>query len=535
MSRTTQTATTPMGAGVDVLGQARQAQREAHAAEVRVLTSAVDWAVANPPLFAREAAAFYVSTTEGSAPARCDLTAEGVPDVDRAAVAELALAVGVSTQAAQALIADGLELAFRLPAVWTRVVAGEVAPWRARRIAQATRPLSRLAAGLVDRQLAPFADRVSGPQLDGLIASAMALHDKELAARLAAERAETRRFEIGLAETDLAGLTPVSGVLDLPDAQDLAAAVAQAAGELAAWGSEDSLDVRRARGVGELARNYLSFTGTDTQGPCPGPGDHADTDAGTGAVGRPARRRPSRRQVVLYVHLTDTTIRTMIEQDRRAGGTASGSNERGGCDGVPIGRVENTETPISADVIREWVADPITKVSIRPILDLLEHQHAGSYEIPARLKEQIRLRDGTCIYPGCHAKALHCQHDHTDPYDHHSPSAGGQTDSGNLRLLCQLHHNLKTHHGFRYVMLSNGAALWRTPHGLLIRRNSDGTVDYLTRHHRRYCDGPDCTMCASDTVVDTRAATAARRKRPPGTPLPGLEAADLDDLGPPPF
>ena len=43
-----------------------------------------------------------------------------------------------ASDAGSALIAEALELACRLPRVWTRVRAGELPPWRARRIADRT-------------------------------------------------------------------------------------------------------------------------------------------------------------------------------------------------------------------------------------------------------------------------------------------------------------------------------------------------------------------------------------------------------------
>ncbi len=451
-----------------VLASAREARARAEAAEVQVLVDAVDWVVANPPLLGRDAASWYSPTSAGAAPERHDLTAEGVPDVDRAAVAELGLALRTSTQAATALVADALELAYRLPALWTRVVAGEVAPWRARRVAQATRPLSRLAAGYVDRAVAPLADRVTGPQLEGLVETAMARHDRELAEAVAARRAEARGLEIRLADTGLDGLTEVRGCLDLPDAQDLEAAVAHAATQQALWGSADPLGVRRARALGDLARDYLTMTGEPDGEHGPGRGPSVDEpDAPLRARG--GRRMPPRRQVMLYVHLTD--------------GAITGAHGSGGC-GTAVGRVESTGTPVTAETIREWVGDQATTVTVRPVLDLAEHLHAGAYEVPTRLKEQVRLRDGTCVFPGCHAPGLRCQADHVVPYDHTRPDLGGPTSSDNLALLCQHHHTLKTHHGFRYAVLASGAVLWRTPHGLTVRRNRDGTVDDLTAPHR---------------------------------------------------
>lgn len=64
---------------------------------------AVEWAVTNPPVFARSAAVMTVQEREGRRPVTEALWADGVSQVDRAAVAGLGLALGTSTQAAQAL------------------------------------------------------------------------------------------------------------------------------------------------------------------------------------------------------------------------------------------------------------------------------------------------------------------------------------------------------------------------------------------------------------------------------------------------
>ncbi|WP_420112421.1 DUF222 domain-containing protein [Pseudactinotalea sp.] len=432
----------------------------------------------------------------------------------RAAVAELGVALGVSTQAAQTLSADALELAYRLPYTWARVVAGEVKPWRARLIAQRTRPLSRLAAAYVDRQIAALAHHATGPQLEGLIEAAMSRFDPELATELAAARNEQRRFEIHLDETGINGLTPVGGVIDLPDAQDLEAALSHSATQLALWGSEESLDARRARALGELAREHLTLVGE----PATDRADHAVMPQGAELARQSGRAAPTKRQAILYVHLTDAAIREAIA------GRASGS----------CGRVENTGKPVTADTIREWIGDAHTKVSIRPVLDLAEQMHADSYEFPARMREQIRLRQGTCIFPGCRAKGLYAQIDHRVPYDHDDPARGGQTETCNGHLLCQRHHNLKTHHGFWYTVLSDGAVLWRTPHGLRIRRNPDGTVDYLSRYRSRYEPDDDEANHPSGTSAARRRTTAPPS---PDAPIPGFDqrARDTSDDPPPPF
>src|SRR5690606_23685627 len=153
------------------------------------------------------------------------------------------------------------------------------------------------------------------------------------------------------------------------------------------------------------------------------PSDQDSCGATAGAAA--GTRVPSKRQVILYAHLTDAAICDMINR-----GTAG---ERAP---VWMGRVENTSTPITAETIREWCSGPSTRVTVRPGLDLNGYQHADSYEVPSRIKEQIRLRDGTCVFPNCHARAIYCQDDHVEPFDHDNPEEGGRTESTNLRLLC---------------------------------------------------------------------------------------------------
>ncbi len=53
------------------------------------------------------------------------------------------------------------------------------------------------------------------------------------------------------------GTVEVTASVDLADALDLETALAQAAAELIAAGSTESLDVRRSMALGVIARHYL--------------------------------------------------------------------------------------------------------------------------------------------------------------------------------------------------------------------------------------------------------------------------------------
>ena len=86
--------------------------------------------------------------------------------------------------------------------------------------------------------------------------------------------ADGRRFAVDTRDVSFDGTSQVWGELDLADALDLDAAVAAGAERLRALGSTDSLDVRRAVAVGELARRQQTLDLTRT-----GDGTGADAPA----------------------------------------------------------------------------------------------------------------------------------------------------------------------------------------------------------------------------------------------------------------
>ena len=88
----------------------------------------------------------------------------GAPWVAEFAPVDLAAALGITHDAGRQLIADALELAYRLPRLWKLVLAGEVPVWRARLIARETTDLVRRGGAFADRLIAatPRQDR-SGP------------------------------------------------------------------------------------------------------------------------------------------------------------------------------------------------------------------------------------------------------------------------------------------------------------------------------------------------------------------------------------
>jgi hypothetical protein len=424
-----------------VLAAARRFRRDANAAETGVLEQAVEWARLHEVDDLDEAATWLVERGRDTG---IPIAGEGAPLVSEFAVAEFATALGLTAESGRNLMAQAMELAYRLPRLWARVTAGQLAPWRARRIAEETLILSADAAGWVDAQLAPFAHRTGPAQTQRTVEEAIARFMPEFARERRKQAAEGRYFSIEHDQVSFAGTSRIHGELDLADALDLEDAVTAGAHQLAALGSAHTLDVRRAAAVGMLARGEQPL----------------DLSTGEVPTGSTTGRSATGREVVLYVHLSEDALRT---GDRNA----------------PV-KVENAGGQLlTAGQIADWCGRKDTKkVTVKPVIDLHQHLSTDGYEVPARIAEHVQLRDRTCAHPWCHRPAKRCDTDHIDPYDPDGPP--GQTNTENLAPLCRLHHRMKTHGGWTYTMLEPGVFLWRSPHGYTWLRDATGTTD-LTR------------------------------------------------------
>ncbi len=390
-----------------------------------------------------------------------EVAGPGAPTVSELALVEYAAVLGMTSDAGRRYLGDALELAHRLPAVYARVLAGDLPIWRARRVAQATRDLCPAAAGCVDARVAPVAHRVGYVSLERLVEEARARFDPEEAELRALEAAETRHATIHPPTPghELHGHGELTATLDLPDALDLDAALSALAAALRNAGSEDPLDVRRARAVGLLARGEHPRASDSHSSPDPDPG--SDSLPG--------------RAVTLYVHATAESLTTGQRTDPVGG--------------VDLARVENTGGPVHADTVRAWLARPGTRITIKPVIDLRDQVAVDAYEVPDRIAERVHLARPTCAFPHCPRPSRSSDMDHVTAYvptDRGGPP--GQTGTRSLAPLCRRHHRAKTHAAptddpagrrWRYRR-DPDAFLWTSPHGHRFRVDPTGTV-CLTR------------------------------------------------------
>ena len=426
-------------APADLLVAARESRRAADAAEAELLRLAVEWALMHPPDSIHEAA---THTLRGFGETDLPLAGSGAPSVAEFCVAEFAAVVGLPTEAGKHYVGEGLELCFRLPRVWRRVTSGDLPAWKGRLVARETIRLSPEAAAFVDRHVAPVAHRMRPAQLDRLVAEAIARFMPDEVERLAAAAADRRHVTIHDQQVSFGGTSFVEAELDLADALDLEAAVAAGAAQRASLGSSESLDVRRAQAVGDLARRQLAL------------------DLSAAAV---TTAGPKPRRVVLHVHLSDAALH--------------------GAD--PVGRLEQGRSLVTVGQVRDWCGNPDAEVVVKPVIDLEGCVGVDSYEVPDRVAERVVLRDVMCVFPWCTRPARRCDCDHT--VSHHD---GGVTCCCNLAPLCRRHHRLKTHSPWSYLALDPGRYLWTSPHGYQFLRDHRGTTD-VSRHRPCQASAPD--------------------------------------------
>ncbi|MDT0186598.1 HNH endonuclease signature motif containing protein [Microbacterium sp. ARD31] len=435
--------------------------RERKAAEERAAADLLElagrWADLHPPESIHSAATFAVAGCEHEEP----IAGVGAPLVAEFCIPELGAVLGMSSTGAKKLIGHALELRHRLPRLWDLVQAGVVPAWRARSVAEVTihttPALTPEAAAFVDSQVAAVAGRVAPAQLDRLVAEAIKRYDLATDDPAADPEdgylaVDPRHVTIDEEDVHFAGTMRVEAELDIADALDLGHAVSRGAAALKALGSAESLDVRRAKALGDLARIQ---TALDLS---------AATANDTGTERKPADL-PAAREVVIHAHFDASTVGATTEGTRTVFG--------------PTGRIEEGQRLVLLDQVRARCGDSHTKVTIKPVIDLAAELSASGYAIPDRIREQVVLRDRTCVFPWCTRPARRSDVDHIVEFDHDAVAEGrpqpGPTTTSNLACLCRSHHRLKTHTAWRYRMVAPGVFEWTSPHGHHYRRDHSGS------------------------------------------------------------
>ncbi len=417
--------------------------------------------------FARQHGAGTVDPVAARRPGReraVRLGGEGTPLVAEFAPAVLAARLGLSAYAGARLVADVLDLSHRLPVLWARVQAGEVAEGHARHVARRTRDLSLAEAAHVDARVAPSADgRLSWTRFHTLLEAAIVAADPEAAA--AREEAAARDTFAKATHSTEHGMRGFYVRADFATITRIDATVAYLARVLLALGDTSTLDQRRVKALLILAnpvqavkilRAHQHWHHTNTT---------TTTDQQDAAAPDPAETTPRRFDPTEATDLLDPTklLPAVCLYVHLAAGTDS-----------PVARVEGT-----APVTTGWVRDhlgPRCRFTITPVLDPLHQVPVDAYEIPQRHQHATHLLTPADTFPFAANTTRKRQIDHTIPWTEERAAAGEKLSRiGNYGPMVTFHHRIKTHGHWSVRQPFPGIYLWRDPHGAMYLIDHTGT------------------------------------------------------------
>ena len=157
--------------------------------------------------------------------------------------------------------------------------------------------------------------------------------------------------------------------------------------------------------------------------------------------------------------------------DMASGSTASGGGEsgsRGGEHLLPIIMIDHDRlnggqgrcqlidgTPVPATTAERALCDNAHRVAVTDSTGDILHLGRRTRLASAAQRAALQLRDGGCVWPGCHTSPDWCQAHHLEPWQQ-----GGRTDLDNLALVCTKHHHL-IHEG-HWTISRDDTGTWHT-------------------------------------------------------------------------
>jgi hypothetical protein len=478
------------GDAATTLSQVTAAHRQIREQECRLVELAGHWADLHHP----DSQAPTEKPLPGAEQGR-QLGGQGTPEVLEFAPAELATHLETSYGSARSLMADALDLRHRLPELWRLILTGVVPSWKARKVAQATRHLSRSSAMHVDAAVAPAICGLPWGRFETLL-SGKIIEADPYAAEQQAKIWEAERF-VRTGRINQAGLKLLVAKANAGDVILFLATLNRIAEILQLQGDMSPADIRRSRAIGILAQPVLAvqllwdfrnqqspavepqqpdepihnvpdapydrsatppadddrLDGEPAESPAESSADStAEISAGLGLMIQPpslnvAKLRP---QVVLHIHLSQEALLSYHNDTSRFGGG--------------VGRFEGVG-PVTLGHVRRFFTDTNCDIKVQPVIDPHNSTPVDSYEIPRRIRDAMFLRMPASCFPYATTVAR-LELDHTKAYvpaDRGGPP--GQTGVHNLGPLIRFEHRTKTHGRWQVRQPEPGVWLWRSPHG----------------------------------------------------------------------
>jgi uncharacterized protein DUF222 len=113
--------------------------------------------------------------------------------------------------------------------------------------------------------------------------------------------------------------------------------------------------------------------------------------------------------------------------------------------------------PIDADTVRALAGDATWRRLLTDQHGTLLDVDRRTYRPPAALRDFVRARDKTCVFPGCSVPAHRADLDHTTAFP------AGPTTAGNLGVMCRAHHRLKQDPRWTVTQPTPGTFVWTSP------------------------------------------------------------------------
>ncbi len=314
----------------------------------------------------------------------------GTPEAGEFAAAELAVLTGRSLTSASTLIADALDLRHRHPQLWAGLQAGQVRAWQARKIAARTRAtgLTLTQATYVDHATTPYLGSLSWGRFLDLLEARIITADPT-AAEARRTEAELDRF-VTTGQSNDHGLKTLIAKATAGEIIYLVAVIDRIAEILLTHGDTSPVGVRRSKALGLLARPHQALTLLNfgrwlrraRRQPSPsrnhrraaGGFETRFLRASEASVSKGAPLAPQPPGAVLYVHLSREAMQT------REG----------------VARMEDVG-PITAGQAAEFLGH--CHVTLKPVIDLESDMPVDAYEVPDRLRDQLRLRAPASVLP----------------------------------------------------------------------------------------------------------------------------------------
>lgn len=398
----------------------------------------------------------------------------GISGFDQTA-AEVAAAMNLSPMAAGFVVSDAATLDTRLPRVAALLAEG-CTDWRTVRLILSRTDLvqdDELIAK-VDRSLATRIGNWHGwsrQRIVNAVDAAVRVVDPDAARERRAEAEDKRHIAVNPLAN---GMAEVSGTVAAAAGAAFDRRLSQLAKQVCAQDPR-TMDQRRADALAALAEGRLLVC-TCGRADCPAKFGESDTDQAPGGV-----------KVVINVVASEHAI----NGDSDAPGYLNGY-------GV-----------IDAEQVRALAA---AGASLCPVSPVTTPAQALQYQPPAALERAVRCRDLTCRFPGCSRPAVISDVDHTVPFNHADPAAGGRTVWENLKCLCRLHHRLKTFGGWQDRQLADGTVVWTSPTGRTYRTSPAG-ADLFAQLRGPACVAPTVRKSRRSAQRQSRIAKVRQENR----------------------